>query len=124
MSVRPGALTRLAALSAIEGVLLMLLAIAYAAAGVVGRPSSLTGTEVAAAFAFVAGLALLWFGRHLARARRWARTPVFLVNLLAVPVGIGLYQGRQWLAGSVVLGLALLTLGHVFARSVSAALQD
>jgi hypothetical protein len=114
----------LAVLSAVEGVLLALLAIAYAAAGVVGKPSSLTGTEVAAAFAFAAGLLMLWFARHLSRAQRWARTPVFLVNLLAVPVGIGLYQGHQWLAGSVVLALALLTLGHVFAPSVSASLQE
>jgi hypothetical protein len=97
---------RAALLVAVEGVALTVLGVAYGVAGVVGQPFDRTATLVEAAFAVVAGALVLLVARGLARVRGWSRSPAVVVQLLALPVGVGLVQGRVWAAAVPVLLLA------------------
>ncbi len=103
---------RAAALVAVEGAALFLVGLAYAVAGVVGRPENRLREELAALLAVASGPLVLWLGRGLARPRLWARSPVVVLQLLLVPVGLGLLQGGIYLVGGplVVAGLGVLYL--------------
>jgi hypothetical protein len=97
---------RAALLVAVEGVALTVLGVAYGVAGAVGEPFDRTATLVEAAFAVVGGVLVLLVARGLARVRGWSRSPAVVVQLLALPVGVGLVQGQVWTAAVPVLLLA------------------
>ena len=74
----------------------------------------------------VFGLALLWAGHGLWRARRWARAPFLLAQVLALVVGIPLAQAVDALprvAGIVLTVLAVVGLVVSFAPGVTAELE-
>jgi hypothetical protein len=98
------AVRRAALLVALEGAGLVLLGVGYAVAGVVGRPETRLGTELAAGIAVLVGLLLLPVARGLVRERLWARSPAVTVQLFGLPVGYGLASGGVWPAAVVVLG--------------------
>jgi hypothetical protein len=100
------AVTRAALLVALEGAALSALGLAYGAAGLLGEPFDRTATVLEAALAVLVGGLLLLVARGLAQVRGWARSPAVVVQLLALPVGAGLVQGRVWIAAVPVLGLA------------------
>lgn len=104
------AVIRAALLVTIEGAGLAGLGVAYAVAGVLGRPEDRLATELAAALAVAVGLVLLPVARGLRQARPWARSPAVVVQLFCLPVGYGLAQGRVWPAAVVVLGLSVAVL--------------
>ena len=95
-----------AALLALEGVALVLLGVVYGGAGVVGDPFDRTATLLGAGLAVLVGVLLLVLARGISEVRGWARSPAVVVQLLALPVGYGLVQGRVWLAAVPVLLLA------------------
>jgi hypothetical protein len=97
---------RAALLVAVEGTALTVLGAAYGTAGVLGDPFDRTATLLEAAFAVVAGLLVLLVARGLARVRGWSRSPAVVLQLLALPVGVGLVQGEVWVAAVPVLLLA------------------
>ena len=105
MSLR-SPVTLAALLVAVEGLALVVLGIGYGAAGVVGDPFDRTATLLEAAFAVLAGVLVLLVARGLADVRGWARSPAVVVQLLCLPVGYGLVQGRVWEAAVPVLLLA------------------
>ncbi|MDQ1688806.1 MAG: hypothetical protein QOK42_1781 [Frankiaceae bacterium] len=92
-----------------EGAALLLLCAGYAVSLLVGHPHNrglaLFGALLGGGF----GAALVLGGRALRQGKRWAWTPSFLAQLLAVPVGIGLVQGGHGEYGVVVLAPALVT---------------
>ena len=98
--------SRAALLVAVEGAALTVLGVGYAAAGIVGRPFDRTATLLEAGMAVLAGVLVLLVARGLGEVRGWARSPAVVVQLLAVPVGYGLVQGRVWVAAVPVLLLA------------------
>jgi len=98
---------RAALLVAAEGAALVVLGLVYGVVGALGRPEDRLATELAAALAVLTGAGLALLARALGRLRGWARTPVALLNLLALPVGYGLAQGRLWLSAVLVLAPAL-----------------
>ena len=98
--------TRAALLVAGEAGALTLLGVAYAVAGVVGEPFDRTATLLEAGFAVVVGLLLLAVARGLHQVRGWSRSPAVVLQLLALPVGVGLVQGQVWVAAVPVLLLA------------------
>ena len=110
MSLLPSAVTRAALLVAVEGVALAVLGLAYGVAALAGQPFDRTAALLEAAFALLAGLLVLLVARGLARAAGWARAPTVVLQLLAVPVGVGLVQGRVWYAAVPVLALAAAVL--------------
>ena len=95
-----------AALVAVEGLALTVLGVGYGVAGVVGDPFDRTATLLEAALAVLVGVFVLLVARGLADVRGWSRSPAVVVQLLALPVGYGLVQGRVWFAAVPVLGLA------------------
>ena len=101
------AVTRAALLVGVEGAALVVLGTGYAVAGVVGDPFDRTATLLEGGFAALAGLLLLVVARGLLDVRGWARSPAVVLQLLALPVGLGLVQGGVLLAAVPVLGLAV-----------------
>ena len=104
------AVTRAALLVAVEGAALTVLGIGYAVAGTVGDPFDRTATLLEGAFAALAGLLVLLVARGLQRVQGWARSPAVVLQLLALPVGLGLVQGAVLYAAAPVLGLAAAVL--------------
>jgi hypothetical protein len=90
----------------VEGVALVLLGVVYGGAGLVGDPFDRTATLLEAGLAVLAGALVLLVARGLGDVRGWARSPAVVLQLLALPVGYGLVQGRVWLAAVPVLLLA------------------
>lgn len=99
-------MTRAAALVAAEGAALTVLGLGYGIAGVVGEPFDRLATVLEAAFAVLAGVLTLLVARGLARSAGWSRSPAVVLQLLSVPVGVGLVQGRVWYAAVPVLLLS------------------
>ena len=95
---------------ALAGRALVLLGLVYGGAGVVGDPFDRTATLLEAAMAVLAGGLVLLVARGLGDVRGWARSPAVVVQLLALPVGYGLVQGRVWVAAVPVLLLAASVL--------------
>ena len=99
-------MTLAASLVALEGAALVVLGVGYGVAGVVGEPFDRTAALLEAGFAVLAGVLVLLVARGLARVAGWARSPAVVLQLLALPVGVGLVQGRVWYAAVPVLLLA------------------
>lgn len=99
-------MTRAAAVVAVEGAALTLLGLGYGTAGLVGEPFDRTATLLEAAFAVLVGVLVLLVARGLARVAGWSRSPAVVLQLLALPVGVGLAQGQVWYAALPVLLLA------------------
>ena len=104
------AVTRAALLVAVEGAALTVLGTGYAVAGAVGDPFDRTATLLEGGFAALAGLLVLLVARGLLHVRGWARSPAVVLQLLALPVGLGLVQGGVLYAAGPVLGLAVAVL--------------
>ncbi len=97
---------RAALLVAVEGAALTVLGAAYAVAALVGEPFDRAATLLEAGYAVVAGVLVLLVARGLWRTAGWSRAPAVVMQLLALPVGVGLLQGRVWYAAVPVLLLA------------------
>ena len=92
-----------------EGAALIVLGGVYAVVSATGRPENRLGAELAAAFLVVLGAVVVLLARAIAAGRNWPRTPAVVVNVIALPVGLGLLQGHLYVAG-VVLLLPAVTL--------------
>ena len=101
---------RTALLVAVEGAALTLLGFGYAVAAVRGEPFDRAATLLEAGFAVVAGVLVLLVARGLWRTAGWSRAPTVVLQLLALPVGVGLVQGQVWYAAVPVLVLAVAVL--------------
>ena len=97
---------RAALLVAVEGVALTALGAVYGLAGALGDPFDRTATLLEAGLAVLVGVLTLLVARGLARVQGWSRSPAVVLQLLALPVGVGLVQGRVWIAAVPVLLLA------------------
>lgn len=103
-------MTRASLLVGVEGVCLTALGLGYGVAGVLGDPFDRAATLLEAGFAILTGVLLLVVARGLGRVAGWSRSPAVVLQLLALPVGVGLGQGRIWYAAAPVLGLAVAVL--------------
>ena len=104
------AVTRAALLVAVEGALLTVLGLGYGVAAVAGDPFDRAATLLAAGLAVLGGILVLLMARGLGRVAGWSRAPAVVLQLLALPVGVGLVQGQIWYAAGPVLGLATMVL--------------
>lgn len=105
-----GPARRAALLLALEGLALVVVGAADAIATAVGTPTDRGLSYAVAAFAVGGGATLLLLARAVDQRRGWARSPAVVLQLLALPVGIGLVQGQVWAAAVPVLLLAALCL--------------
>jgi len=119
-----GPLRVLVAVLLVEATALVVLGVGYAVLSVTGSPENLLGAELAAAFAVVAGGVTGLLARAVSAGRSWARTPAVLINLLALPVAVGLLQGGVWAVGVPLLLVVLIALALFVAAPVRAALRE
>ncbi len=103
-------MSRAALLVGLEGVALAVLGVVYGVAGALGEPFDRAATLLEAAFAVVGGALVVLVALGLGRVQGWSRSPAVVLQLLALPVGVGLVQGRVWAAAVPVLGLAASVL--------------
>jgi hypothetical protein len=112
-----------AALLLVEGIGLLVVGVVDAVATAVGSPTDRGLSFTVAGFAIGTGALLGLLARAVDRRRGWARSPAVVLQLLALPVGVGLAQGGVWLAAVPVLLLAATTLWLLFAAGAALA-QD
>ena len=121
---RPAALVVLIALVVAQGLGLVGLAIFFVVELVVATESSAARAVVAALLTLLGGVGLLLVARGLARARRWARAPALVTQLLVLPVAWGLVQGDRWYVGAPLIAWSLAVLVLLFTPAVSGVLED
>ncbi len=119
----PRPLLSVAVLVALQGLGLVGLAVFLVVESVTATSSDLGGALVSALLALLAGAALLLVGRGLSRRGRWARSPALVVNLILVPVAIGLLQGGRWYLGVPLLVWAAAVVVLLFSAPVNLALD-
>ena len=91
---------------------------------ITGDPSDVTGALLAAALAGGGGVLLALAGRGLLRLRPAARTPVIVLELLALPVSYSLaFQAHRVEYGGPILLAALAVLYLLFTPPARAALD-
>lgn len=121
---QPIALQIVAGLVGLQGALLVGIAVFYVVELVVATATDVTRALVSAGLALLAGGGLLLVGRGLLRARRWARSPALVTNLILLPVAVGLLQGGRWYAGVPLLAAAGVVVVLLFSSSVNATLEE
>jgi hypothetical protein len=101
---------------AAEGGALVALSLSYAGLLLAAHPHNRSLALFGAALGLLCGLVLLVAARGLRQMRRPAYSPTVLVQLLAIPVGIGLIQGQRaaiavavLVPSAVVLALLMFT---------------
>jgi hypothetical protein len=125
-SARNGAPRRVrqaALVTAVEGVVLLGFAGYVAVQAAVSSTDRLGDAVALAAVTAGAGLLLGALARALAALRAWARTPVAVVQVLFLPVGVSLVQAGRGVVGAGVLVLAVAELVLLFTPQSRAALD-
>ena len=107
-----------------QGGLLVGIAGFYAVELAVANAAAVTRALVSAGLTLLAGAGLLQVGRGLLRARRWARSPALVTNLILVPVAVGLLQGGRWYLGVPLIAAAATVVVLLFSSSVNASLEE
>ncbi len=120
---RPRSLAVIAAVVALEAVLLLAVAVFYLVELAVATPDDVVRALVTAALALLSGAGLLLVARGLLRSRRSARAPALVTNLILPPVAIGLFQGGRWYVGAPLLAAAATVVVLLFSAGVTAALE-
>jgi hypothetical protein len=118
----PGTVRLAALVAAAEGVALLGLGLFYVAKTAVNRPDNYGRALFGALFALAGGAVLLLLARSLRRLRGWARSPVLVLQVLALPVGYSLaFQARLPAYGGPILVLAVAELYLLFTPESRAA---
>lgn len=120
----PGPLKAAAVLILLESLGLLGIGSFLVYATITGTPSQLARALLGAAFAIGTGLGLALGARGLLRLRPAARTPIVVVQLLALPVAysLGFQAGLIWYGGPILV-VALAVLYLLFTPPVRAALD-
>jgi hypothetical protein len=113
-----------AVLVLLQGGALVGIAVFYLVELAVATATDITRALVSAGLALLAGLGVLQVGRGLRQARRWARAPALVTNLILVPVAVGLLQGGRWLVGVPLLAVAATVVVLLFSSSVNSSLEQ
>lgn len=101
-----------AVLVIVEGLTLVGIAVFFVVEIFVASPEDIGAALVTAASALAAGVALVAVARQLALGKRWARSPVVVLELLLIPTGSTLtFQSGQPEYGVPLLAVALAILG-------------
>jgi len=120
----PATLRIAAVVAAAEALGLLVLAVAVVVQAARGDRASVTQAVLLAVLAALWAGTLAWCARGLLRARRWARSPVVLSQLLLLAVGVPLIQGpsARW-AGLLLVAGSLVGLVAALAPASTAALE-
>ncbi len=69
--------------------------------------------ELGGVLAVAAGVGLALLARALFAGRQWARSPVVVVQLLCLPVAVGLLQGHRYGEGVPLVAVPILVLALI-----------
>jgi uncharacterized membrane protein len=128
----PRPFVALAGIALVEGIALLGYAVfdlvEAATVGVTGPAavSNVPGIALQIILFLIFGGSLVWIGRGWWSARRWARAPFLLAQLIALVIGVPLAQaeGPERLVGIVLALMALIGIVLVFTPVVTRALED
>jgi hypothetical protein len=95
---------------AVEGAALVALSLSYVGLLLAAHPHNRGLALFGAALGLLFGFAMLVAARGLRQMRRPAYSPIVLVQLIAVPVGIGLIQGHRAVIAVAVLAPSVVVL--------------
>ncbi|MEP6851954.1 MAG: hypothetical protein ABJA87_04765 [bacterium] len=120
----PGEIRLVAAVLALQASGLVIIAVVLVTKTLIGDPRRVAGALSAVALAVAAAAILLFAARSLLRLRPGLRTPVIVLELLALPVGysLGFQAGRMGYAAPLLLS-AVLVLYLLFTPAVRALLD-
>jgi hypothetical protein len=102
-----------AGLSAVEGLILVGIAVLLVVKTATGHPHSVLGALSSALIALLGAACLLGLARPVLQLRRWARTPIVVLQVLWLPSGFSLafQAGRpEYGVPMLVFGLTVLVL--------------
>lgn len=112
----PGTLVAAAVVAGLEALALLAAAVVTLVKTATGHPDDLARALLLAALAVAGALFLLGAGRGLLRLRPSARTPVLILQLLALPVAYSLwFQADLPVYGAPITVAALVTIYLLFA---------
>jgi hypothetical protein len=107
----PRELVGAAALAALEGLVLVGLGVLLIVKTATSHPQSVFGALSGALLALVAAAALIFLAARVVQERRWARTPIVVLQILWLPVGFSLaFQAGRPEYGAPLLVAAIGTL--------------
>ena len=109
----PRVVTAAAVLAGVQCLALVAIAVLLIVDTIVGSPHSLFGGLGGAALALIAAAVLLVLGFYLAALRRWARSPIVVLQVLWLPVSFSLafQAGRPAYGGPILVSaIAILLL--------------
>jgi hypothetical protein len=112
----PVAATVAAGVIAVQAVFLAAASVVLAISGLQPDTVDRTGAEILAALGLLAAVAVLVLARGVGGGRRWARSPVLVIELICLPIAVTVVQGGRWYAG-VPLGLTALAVLALLAAS-------
>ena len=119
----PSALRAAAVLVAAQAVGLGVLVVFYVVELVVSTASNVAAALTSIGLFALAAAGVALCSRGLARHRRWARSPVLVLELVAMPVAVGLVQGGLWYVGVPLFLWALAVVVLMYAPGSNAALH-
>ncbi len=120
----PGELTLAAVVLALQGLGLLAAAVVLVVKTLTGSPDSLGRALFLALFAAAGGVGLAFAGRGLVHLRPAVRTPVVLIEILALPVGYSLgIQADRMLYGGPVIVTAVAVLYLLFTPAARRAID-
>jgi hypothetical protein len=119
----PRALTAVAVLVGLQGLMLVAVALYSLVALVVDTPRNVSGALGILVLAALGGVGLLAVARALLAARRWGRAPALVTQLIFIPVALGSFPDG-WYVGGPLLVWALAVTVLLFVPPVSAVLDD
>jgi hypothetical protein len=96
-------------------VLLAAVSVVLVVSGLRPGTTDRAGAVILAGIGLLSAGAVLALARAVAQRRRWARSPVLVLELICLPVAVTVVQGGRWYAGvplavSAVAVLVLLAL--------------
>lgn len=108
----PRTVTAAAVLGGVQGLALVAIAVLLIVDTIAGDPHSLFGGLGGATLALIAAAVLLVLGYYLAGLRRWARSPIVVLQVLWLPVGFSLafQAGRPGYGGPVLVSAVAILL--------------
>jgi hypothetical protein len=120
----PGAVRAACVILSLEALALVGVAAFYLYDTAAGSPHSVAGALLGAAFAVLGAIVLLFGARGLLRLRPAARTPIVVLQLLALPVSYSLaFQAGLPAIGGPILIAALAVIYLLFTPPARAALD-
>lgn len=119
----PPSVRRASVLLLAESAALFAAGVSVLALAAIHDTTRLWAAFVIAFFALGGGAFLLFASRGLSRLQAAYRSPVVLVQLLAIPVAIGLVQGGRWFVGLPILALAVAVIVLLFRADARAELD-